>query len=244
MITEQQKIDMHKYEVKQRLLGKELLEFVSSIGLPYGSRHKIIGARISENIQGSQKDMLIPYFVQGLRQDFIGNCIIENLRFEKGSLLEYIDSQAFDNIEHKYIKTVDISNCDMLKEIRSYTFQLMNLLEEVKLNKKIEKIGTCAFCETNINKIEIDSKISLIDCSAFCNCKRIKTVNIKSTEKLVIAREAFEGCHNIKSIIIEAPSLIIKEGAFRLIDLDEIKITSRHKEIHKNAFINCKVKGK
>ena len=57
----------------------------------------------------------------------------------------------------------------------------------------VESIGRWAFSETEISKIYVPSSVNVIECGAFCKCRRLKTVTLSEGLEFISAW-AFQGC--------------------------------------------------
>ena len=76
----------------------------------------------------------------------------------------------------------------------------------------VESIGRWAFCETEITKINIPSSVTLIECGAFCKCRRLKSVIVSEGLEFISAW-AFQECP-IKEITLPESLIELSNEVF------------------------------
>ena len=111
-----------------------------------------------------------------------------------------IGRQAFE--EDRYLKELNMSDCEMLRLIDYAAFQRCELLEDIKFPKNIEIIGAFSFnyCKkllsVDLSNCEL---LTSIEEYAFNKCTSLKTLKLPKNLKK-IGNRAFYKCNNLKEI--------------------------------------------
>ena len=84
----------------------------------------------------------------------------------------------------------------------SVTFMDCTNLEEVYLGKNIQDIGYEAFARTKLKKIEIPEKVTSVGDWCFMYCTELEEVVMNPTVPPQLAASPFDGCTNLKRIIV------------------------------------------
>lgn len=135
--------------------------------------------------------------------------------------LKYIGTAAFSNCSKLTIVSID--EFSPITEIPDYAFYGSSNLFEVKIPKKVTKIGRSAFYKSGIMTIDIPASVQEIDNYAFFN-SGLEYVNFADNSKLV----------SIGEYAFAASASTQMENA----NLEEIKIPDSVKTIGKRAFAN------
>jgi hypothetical protein len=109
----------------------------------------------------------------------------------------------------------------------------------------VEVIPEKIFAKSAITEIVIPASVSIIEANAFLNCAQLQKVTFLPAEagqtavELTIGQNAFNGCGNVKNIVIPSTVTTIYENAFSNCTKLETVITSSNLEIKDNAFNGC-----
>lgn len=104
--------------------------------------------------------------------------------------------------------------------------------------RKVSAIGSFAFCDTDIESIDIPDSVTIINDRAFMNCKKLKSVKLPKT-LTYIGVFAFSGS-NIENIDLPDSIKVLKYGTFEECNnLGKVKLPSSLQEIASNAFTGC-----
>lgn len=150
--------------------------------------------------------------------------------------------------DYKNLKSIDLSECPNLKNIKKHTFSGCWGLESFKASPDLESIGENAFkgC-INLKTVDLSQypKLTTISPFAFYQCSYLETVNLNACSKLeTIGEGAFSDCKRLKSIDLSGCENIKKIGqiAFKecekLENIDLSKCT-KLEFIGKGAFAKC-----
>ena len=170
---------------------------------------------------------------EGLRKigsDTFKYCQIETINFPEGliSIGDYafygcnsLKSSAFPSTLQN-IGTYAFGLCDGLTEaimpssvktIEPYAFWLCKNITTLVLNEGIESIGCEAFRSLAITEVSVPSSIKYIPQGMFMECDKLTRVNL--TEGMEeIAWYAFNGCKNLRTIVIPKSVIRIDDEAF------------------------------
>lgn len=143
---------------------------------------------------------------------------LRHINFTEPSNLKVIGARAF--IESRSLEEIEFPSS--LEIIEEYSFNLSGIKHlALKENKKIVKIGDCAFANSKIEKLELPDELEYIGYKAFYGCIGIKDFEVPRDlpKKLkVIDMEAFKFCHSIKGKIdrqyTEKNGLLVNYGVF------------------------------
>lgn len=233
---------------------------IKSITLPEGLVTIGMGAFEETGLQS----VVIPSSVTHIYGGFSGCNNLSSVTFREGSSLEYI-GHAFAGTA---ITVLDLSMCESLKEIDSWTASGTTELKKLILPTSLEKINANAFTASAIESIlvptsvtyiggysfkdcerlttvifEDNSNIREIDIYAFQNCVALESISFGDNSKLEkILYECFSGCKKVKTIDFGANSVlkIIGYSAFKGCEsLEAIFIPVTVQLIGYNTFENC-----
>lgn len=148
----------------------------------------------------------------------------------------------------KTLKSIDISECPNLKNIKERAFEGCCELESFKASPDLESIGEKAFenC-AKLKTVDLSQypKLTTISLSAFHQCSGLKTVNLNGCSKLkTIDEGAFGSCSDLERIDLSGCENLKKIGqvAFwfceKLENIDLSKCTELE-AIGKGAFAKC-----
>lgn len=139
------------------------------------------------------------------------NC--KKLRHIDLSNILMIKSHAFENCES--LLSLDLSHIKGGTSISDFICRNCINLGEVKLPNGLNKIGKCAFENTNLKSVETAYLFGDgIDQFAFYNCKNLKNFNVLGAGDFKIQRKAFVGCDNFTEFNAEACEIEVLEEAF------------------------------
>ena len=122
-------------------------------------------------------------------------------------------------IPNSFLAMTDITSFvvpDNILTIGNAAFYNCEKLEEIKLNKNLETIGSKVFAYCfNLKNIEIPDKVKRIDKGTFCGCSKLESISIGKNLNY-IEEQAFENCGKLKNIYFR--------GNFEEIDCDIVLI--------------------
>ena len=91
--------------------------------------------------------------------------------------------------------------------IGSRAFEGCSALETVNFNGACYSIGSYAFADTAIEKLELPTGLASIGSYAFQNCASLKEINFDSTIKLqTIGADVFRGCSSLAKLTLDGES--------------------------------------
>ena len=171
----------------------------------------------------------------------IGSSAFKNTNLNKKDIvfknLKTMGDYVFENNQN--INSVDFSKTN-IKKIPNNTFKDCKSLTNVKLNNKIEEIGSGAFenC-ASLENLDL-SKIKKIDRFAFRNCDKFTEINLANIEEL--EEFAFADCSSLKKVNLPSKLKKINRYTFaECISLEEINLNNIE-VIEQRAFIKTKLK--
>ena len=171
----------------------------------------------------------------------IGSSAFKNTKLSKKDIvfknLKTMGDYVFE--DNQNINSVDFSKTN-IKKIPNNTFKDCKSLTNVKLNNKIEEIGSGAFenC-TSLENLDL-SKIKKIDRFAFINCAKFTEINLSSIEEL--EEFAFAECSSLKNVNLSNKLKKINRYTFaECTSLEEINLNNIE-VIEQRAFVKTKLK--
>ena len=171
----------------------------------------------------------------------IGSSAFKNTKLNKKDIvfknLKTMGDYVFENNQN--INSVDFSKTN-IKKIPNNTFKDCKSLTNVKLNNKIEEIGSGAFenC-ASLENLDL-SKIKKIDRFAFRNCDKFTEINLANIEEL--EEFAFAECSSLKNVNLSSKLKKINRYTFaECTSLEEINLNNIE-VIEQRAFIKTKLK--
>ena len=165
------------------------------------------------------------------------NCIkLEDIDL---SGITMIKSHAFENCTS--IKSLDLSRIKSGSSISDFMCKNCMNLTNVKLPYGLNKIGKCAFENTNIETVTTSYLFGEgILSHAFYGCKNLKIFKVLGDSDFKIGYCAFAGSLNMKEFICENAKIEVQKEAFiNLHNLESFPFESVSK-IDTAAFKNCK----
>ena len=112
-----------------------------------------------------------------------------------------------------------VNFCQALEVIGEKAFYGCISLGELTFTENLKKIAASAFEDCyNISKISFGGNVKKIDKNAFKNCRSLNTVeftSIDGNKKVTIKSGTFNGCSELKKIVIPNGKWSISAGAFR-----------------------------
>lgn len=149
----------------------------------------------------------------------------------------------YQSAENLYLNGELVTKLEFPKscsEIKGYTFDCYEKLEEVIIPNSITKIGKYAFrgC-TGLTDIEISNSVTTIASHSFESCSNITSVTI-GNGVTKIENDAFRKCTKLTSITIPNSVTKIDGNSFEACSaLATVVIGTGVKEIYTNAFGSC-----
>ena len=132
--------------------------------------------------------------------------------------------------------SIEEINLKNVETIDGFAFYECRNLKNVDISNVI-KIGTCAFCQTGLQKVTISTCTKKISSEAFSSCADLSTVEILGNPEIGIS--SFSNCQNLEKVtlsddIYSIPSEVFKScKGLKTINLSNITI------IESNAFSGC-----
>lgn len=167
---------------------------------------------IADNIIGYQRmtEIQLPKTLEEVGSNNFTDCDkLRKITVEEGSPYYFSDENGFlytgDKTELiKAPMATDVTECELPEEVKVIgDFAFCNTgLEKVAFPKGLESIGESAFAYTNIGNITLPENISVIPDSAFDGCKNLKYIIICGKIE-TIGYYAFGNCENLKYIFFE-----------------------------------------
>ena len=176
------------------------------------------------------------------------------------SSVKSIGAEAFDYCESM---TTAVVNCSQLGE---YMFRRCYALADIALNSQPRELPNGCFASTAIQNINVPSSVLSVGDSAFVGCKQLQNITFAEDSKLVLIEEsAFSGCKALESIHIPSGVTSIGDKAFDSCDalksvtfganskiltigykvfedctlLEQIELPEGLRNIPEGAFYNC-----
>lgn len=154
---------------------------------------------------------------------------------------------SFSNCKET-LKSIDISECPNLKNIKESAFEGCWELESFKASPALESIGEKAFqgC-LNLKTVDLSQypKLTTISPYAFYQSSYLEAVNLNGcTELKTIGEGAFDGCTRLKSIDLSGCKNLKKIGEIAFSECTDLKNIDLSKcaeleFIGKGAFAKC-----
>ncbi len=220
---------------------------------------------------GTETDLIVPNRYEGY--------VVTKVQNDKNKLVyvEADDCYKIENNAEPYnimgkaaentnnIKSVKISDG---VEIGALAFFKVSSLTNIEMGKYIDRIGTYAFRETGITKLEIGASLRKIDVQAFAKCENLKTLDLSNASELEriggavfancseltgnlevpnklkqIQRQAFYKCSKLTSIDLSKATLLEDIGDYAFANCTgltgNLEIPNKVKQIGKYAFYKC-----
>lgn len=130
----------------------------------------------------------------------------------------YLETDCF---RESNLISISIENCD---EIPYKAFGDCKNLENVTLKGDIYKIGSNAFRNTKISKIELPYTVKFIGSEAFYNCKNLNEIKFSSHLE-AISTNAFKKCSSLTNIELPSSLLRLYDGAFIDTKIKEVNLS-------------------
>jgi len=131
---------------------------------------------------------------------------LEKVEFK--GIIKIIDSYAFSGCD----SLQEINLTEGLEYIGAYAFADCFKLDSItKFPTTLKKIGTGAFCNTNLINISFASNL-FIKNKAFENCINLESVTFLKDVQL--ARESFVNCQRLKDILFNCEKVILDNNIF------------------------------
>lgn len=146
------------------------------------------------------------------------------------------------------LKSIDLSECPNLKNIKKYAFEGCWELESFKANQELESIGENAFAKClNLKTVDLSQYPNLTTISpfAFYQCSYLETVYLNGyTELKTIGEGAFDACKRLKSIDLSGCVKLKKIGQIAFKDCEklgniDLSMCTDLEFIGKGAFAKC-----
>lgn len=171
----------------------------------------------------------------------IGNIINIPEKIKDSNGREYfvveIGEEAFKG--NKQINTVYIPYT--IEVIEKSAFEEVENLEKVyiKEESRLYKIEKSAFCDCKkLKEINIPEHVEIIGKYAFCNCQCLNEIRL--SKKLTELNEAvFSGCSSLKNIDISNIRTIKMSALKDCINLNRVELSEKLNYIGDGAFFNC-----
>ena len=182
-------------------------------------------------------------------------------KFEKVSLplsLEKIESNAFgwcENLKHIVLKKVPKNiaddafyNCKAIQEFTGVSLleakMRMNLphlslqnVADIDFTYVSSTIASSLFSGCAITELVIPAKIKTIEERAFADARTLTSITFSGTMKL-IAKDAFEGCTAVTSVVWKKPGLFAIAGKTGFPNVNEIVLPKETQTIPESCFVN------
>ena len=160
------------------------------------------------------KDIAIPSSVTTIGQDAFRGCSITSITIPDS--VTSIGESAFYGSTN--LQLVEIGNG--ITEIGKSVFEYCSNLTKVTIGNNVKFIREKAFYQSGVVDIYIPDSVTTIESSAFCGCKKLKTITI-GNGVTTIGNEAFNNCVNLASVKIGKSVFNVKSNAFA--NCDKIK---------------------
>lgn len=98
-------------------------------------------------------------------------------------------------------------------EIPPYAFFATNI-KRVKLPSKVSIIGEGAFAETPLETIEMPASVSSIGPRAFYMCGELQSIDISSSSLRAVSEQCFYACPSMKQILLPSSVTAVENRAF------------------------------
>ena len=151
---------------------------------------------------------------------------------------KYGYNEYYDEIQE--VKEVVVE--EGITGIGSHAFEAIGI-KKATIASSVKTIGHCAFKKTNLEQIIISDSVSFIGEEAFDECHDLKSVQLSKNIKK-IPRNAFASCYSLKEINIPKKVEFIGRQAFQdCLWLRKVNYTSdsKLKEIDILAFDGCNI---
>ncbi len=154
-----------------------------------------------------------------------------------GTDVKKIESYRYaDNHE---IKIVDASNADQLREIGEYAFLGCVNMTDIKLPKKLQRIGEGAFRECGLRSVTLPESLIALPKYAFAWCGNLEYVKFPSHLE-DMGSHSFIYCESLKDVEIPQAVKHIGSNVFsRCLSLADIVLPKNLKELESYAFSDC-----
>lgn len=114
----------------------------------------------------------------------------------------------------------------------------------------VVKINNFAFASSDIDHVTLSDSVKDIGYGAFCECKRLKSVNFGSGITTIGKINAgmynnegmFYGCKNLKQVVIPKQVTTINEYVFCESGLEKVALNEGLETLGSMAFANCNIK--
>lgn len=234
------------YKGKSFLISKDL-EYIPIIEPEKLSDWTYTNAGTITAYNGTDKDITIPNYINGVRIKALGDKVfenkkdIDNVKISEG--IEIVDGFGYDWRVPCLIKSVSIPNTCIT--IGDGAFMYCSNLVDVTFGNNIETIGIYAFFRnTNLKgPLKLPKTLKIIKADAFVNCGNLEgKLDLPNSLEYIGAR-AFSGCRKITgSVKIPEAMTIIYENTFQYCEsLDgTLTIHDNVTEIQGGAFSECK----
>lgn len=222
----------------------------------------------------SLKSVVIPSTVTRVTDSYVAgafeNCTgLTSVTFKEGIAEAVIGQDSFNGcqsllsviIPGNYGKIGDSAfrNCTSLKSFKyaqsvnniehtvgSSAFRDCKSLTSITLEKGLKTIDSYAFCNTNVDKLDVPEGVTQIAAASFMDCKNLVSVNIPSTVSSIGGAYyggAFESCAKLTAVNIAGNKNIeasIGYSAFKdCVMLKNIVIPGNYNSIGEYAFSGC-----
>lgn len=222
----------------------------------------------------SLKSVVIPSTVTRVTDSYVAgafeNCTgLTSVTFKEGIAEAVIGQDSFNGcqsllsviIPGNYGKIGDSAfrNCTSLKSFKyaqsvnniehtvgSSAFRDCKSLTSITLEKGLKTIDSYAFCNTNVDKLDVPEGVTQIAAASFMDCKNLASVNIPSTVSSIGGAYyggAFESCAKLTAVNIAGNKNIeasIGYSAFKdCVMLKNIVIPGNYNSIGEYAFSGC-----
>lgn len=146
------------------------------------------------------------------------------------------------------LKSIDLSECPNLKNIKRYAFSECWELESFKASPDLESIGKNAFekcIELKTMDLSHYPKLTTISPFAFYQCSRLETVNLNGcTELETIDEGAFDMCKRLERIDLSGCVKLKKIGQIAFMDCEKLEnidlsMCTELEFIGKGLFAGC-----
>ena len=127
--------------------------------------------------------------------------------------------------------------CPRIKKIGDFQFAFVQELIQIELPETVETIGSYAFYQSGLQRIEIPSSVKHIKNNAFDSCKELRDVTLNSGLRIIDV-SAFRYIPNLKEIVIPETVEKIGSSAFADTGLTYVKIPETLQVIEDGAFLN------